>query len=66
VSIFFLHHIGLTGAKDNALNINNAPNISTRKPITQVLFEAYDLMTCKHNGINNQASLQAHIILNEK
>lgn len=44
----------LTGARANALNINSAPNISIRKPTSQVLFKAYALMTCKHNKIVNK------------
>lgn len=38
----------LTGAKDNALNINKAPNMSIEKPINQALFKAYALITYKH------------------
>ena len=35
----------LTGARDNALNMSKAPNISIRKPINQALFKAYALIT---------------------
>ena len=40
----------LTGARDNALNINKAPNISIRKPIKQALLKAHDPITYKHKS----------------
>lgn len=39
----------LTGARANALSINNAPNISIKNPINHGLFKAYAFMTCKQD-----------------
>ena len=42
----------LTGARESALNINKAPNISIRKPINQALLKAYARITYKHKAAN--------------